>query len=697
MPRLLSLCSATLVLIFGHVCSATVQQTEPERVQGRIVGRIWHTRVRFEDGFKFLNKVREELEIEQSPVLMLAGPAAAGIGSQIRFNGTPNSSKPDEPGKVEMNGTLFFLQTHPEVSLNNQISFELVGTPEEFKARVDEHVRTTFGAELIGSEDKYEVRLDLSKLMQQVAEVDDATKNATLQDGKTPADSPRTVRTFAITISSELGTEDKPNTESSSIPEMPNSISTFYRYVDGIMYSTQTSAVHHIELPGQADLKISDDEAANDLFADFNLTEIPAELKRTFWTALEAQAGVFLQRFDNEAFGDYSLRRAIAEGRLEVLRAVLFDIDRAQFYLKLPEDDQQPISARLKVTARSNSVLAGSLEGIGSRRSQLSVLQDERSPFVVSSTIAIPEFLKPFSTAFVASLSAKLKEAASSNPGVDVLVDDLLVPLQNSFASGQLDSAICLRGNVETGLIPCGGTRLEDSEQFLSSLETLLQISAQRDQLQVSGSSLGDYRMVTLRANKAVIPFVGKELPVQLNIAATGSWLWMTVGGAPAVDMLEELVTNHSANVDKTGEAIPLLVRFRLDKWLGETDDPLSGIPRQILVALERWLGKATAPKMSLKFNGNNIEQKQEEPAFTSYAAKLLKPKSSDLELKVRTAGEEILIDATVGMGLTKFAVAQFLDSQSRMFKGLDFGFTPAPGQPGVKTIRIGVGGKPPK
>ena len=116
------------------------------------------------------------------------------------------------------------------------------------------------------------------------------------------------------------------------------------------------------------------------------------------------------------------------------------------------------------VQARVNSMLAGTLDVLSNSHSQLSVLQDDQSPLVISSTITLPEYLRPFSTAFVNSFAMKLKEAASETPGAEILVDDLITPLQESAAAGLLDSAVCLRGSVETGFIPCGGMRLQNAE-----------------------------------------------------------------------------------------------------------------------------------------------------------------------------------------------------------------------------------------
>jgi hypothetical protein len=213
---------------------------------------------------------------------------------------------------------------------------------------------------------------------------------------------------------------------------------------------------------------------------------------------------------------------------------------------------------------------------------------------------------------------------------------------------------------------------MENAEQFLSSLEPLLQVTSASQRLVVSREQLGDYRMISLRAEKTGIPLAGTQLPVQLNLVATGSWLWMTIGDTRAITSLEELVTNSEQTLEQSGQATPLLIRFQLSKWLGTTDDELSKVPQMLLTEFERWLSKTTSPNMSISINGSATKpQANDSAGFTSYAVRALKPDSSEFEFRVRTAGQELVADATIGTSLSRFAVAQFLDAQSRMFKNL--------------------------
>ena len=670
---------AIIVAGIRQTCHAQEGDAESAvRPEGRVVGKVWHTRVDFAQSFQFMRSVSEELGIPQSPLIMMGGPGRIGMAMNtlrgpgaVRAPQVTTADSAAEPEIVDVKGTLFLLQTIPTVNLENYVSFRLIGSDDEFlKAVTEAKNQMGAAAELIGEGHFYEVKVNFSNLMAhpQIAQSESG------EDGEAP----KQTRTFSIVISSRIESSDAdPDSEAAApaLPSMPISMSTYYRYADGIMFECRSSILEHIDLPNRESLKLNDDEAANDLYADFDLTEVPAELKRVFWSAVESQAGVFLQRFDNEAEGDYSLRRVLSEGRLEILRAIMFDVDRARFSLVLPKVESDPITARLNVSARDNSLLAATLAELGRNPSQLKVLQDDESALVIASSLSQPDFLKPFGSAFVNSLGMKLRQATSELPSADFLIDGMMEPLTATMTSGRMDSAFCLRGTVESGLVPCAGLRLENAESFLSSLQTFLQVIKASDHVQVSTDKIGDFELMSLHVDNARIPVAGQTIPLQVNVCATGSWVWITVGGERSVAMLRELVQNSETNVAANGQAVPLLIRFRLNQWLGEGTDSLSQIPQQTLMAFEQWLSHATRPKMSISVNGSSVpaEVGFDKAEFTSYAAKALHPESSEFELRVRSADRELVVDARAGTDLVRFAVAQFLHSQSQMFKGIDF------------------------
>ena len=156
-PRLCRLvflhcCAACLILALPPFTAAYAQDPAavPVPDSGRIIGRVWHTNVRTQNAFEYLQKVRGELKVPKSPVMMLGGVSRMGMG--VGLGGPGLRARGNEPS--EMSGTLYVLQTLPEVSFNNPISFEQCDSLEQFTQLVTQQ-KTQMGpaAELIGGDD----------------------------------------------------------------------------------------------------------------------------------------------------------------------------------------------------------------------------------------------------------------------------------------------------------------------------------------------------------------------------------------------------------------------------------------------------------------------------------------------------------------------------------------------------------------
>ena len=663
-----------LIALLPVAVLAQDASTAPENAiaSGRIIGRVWYVGVRPEDSFGWLQKVREELQVPQSPIMInTVGRSMSGlIGPRILRNG----KQPQSDEKPQLSGVLFVLETRPEITLGNPISFEFCESLEKFTELVKQQ-QSMMGpmAELSGEDSQYTLKLNLRAA-------------PTLSTGPPQgSDAPKETRSISIVIAADVTSES--GAPAGKPAPIPTSIETHFRYYDGVMYSSRSNAVFSLNLPDRQSLQLEDENAGLDLFADFELSQIPPEFRTAFRSALESQVSTFLQQFDSEQDGEYALRRVLAEGRFELLKSALFDVDRVRFSLKMSPAPGQPVVSRLRVQARPGSPLAAGLSLITSRSSQLSALHDKQSPLLVAGTLAIPEALRPFGLALTESVALRLKETTSELPSAAVLIDEIAQSFRQSVESGVLDGAVCLRGTVADGLIPCAAVRLEAAESFLNALELLLQVTAARDYVTVKPGTAGSYRMLTITAEDAPIPFTGARLPLQLHIAATGSWLWLTLGNDRALTQLQELTSASEESLSQNASAVPLRIRMNLDGWLGKAADPMSEVPAKWLETVERWLKAKTAPRFAaFSINGQNVTgERNEPPSFNSYSAKALKSGDAGFDFTVRTAGSELLAEVEFGRGLANFAVAQFLDAQSRMFEGVKFQFSTSGGQGNFK------------
>ena len=649
--------------------SVAAQDAEPDvsKARGKVIGRIWHTNVDGGQMFQYTQKLTKELEMPQSPIMMIAGGMGAGASM---LGQTPDA---------ELKGTMVFLETTLNPGTPHFISFMKVKDLAAFTAFVrKQSSRMGPMGELIGEGDKLEVKMNLRRVSFETP------TDAKSTDGDKPTE-------FRIEVRTQVSVGDAP---SSSELKTPTSFSTYYRFHDGIAYSGRMKALHFIDLPGQESMLVKDGAAGEDIHAVFDLTQIPKHLKQALWMSIQSRTQTYMQRFDNEALGDYSVRHALGQGRLEFLKAAMFDVDNAEFSLKFAKSDEDPIKAKLSVKARKESQLAQTLKQLNRTPSRLGVLRNDESPLVFSSTLDLPDWTQPLAREFVTSLQIKLQESAQDD-SVGQMIEDLFAPILAAAEEGQLDGAVRMEGDVDAGMVLAGGLRLPDAERFHSTLETLLLVKSADGKFSTGRSKVGDADVITVSFDELQLPFAEQAIPLQVHLAGSGSYLWFAVGGENAIDSLEAHIGNQQSVLDAQVKPMPILVRMRLSDWLNQDGDAASQVPNQMLNKLERMISDMLSPMFNFQVNvnGSSVKPKMKSE-FVSYADKVLKGRLGDLELSSESSGSTLSVNAEVGTGVVKFLLAQYAAAQNRMFSNMKFNFDPKmlEGGKGTSVRRIQIG-----
>lgn len=649
------------ISVFVASANAIAQQPElEEKVRGKVIGRLWHSQINGSQFFSYTRQLTEELDLPTSPIMMMMGGGAVGGGLMNSIGTNPFEA---QRATSETRGTLIFLESSPTPGTPRFISFRSVKDLKEYQKIMKSRSGGMMGGgELIGEDDRHEVKVNLMQLVSQ-----SPTPNPDEADG----DKPR-VMSFSIRIDSSIGEGDL--SELPEPAEMPTSFSTYYRYHDGFMYTGQLEALHTIDLPSGRSLTQTDEEAADSIRGQIDLREIPRLLKQQLWTSLQTRAMTYLQRFDNENVEDHAMRSAVGKGRLELLKAAMFDVDQINFSVVLPKEKTDSIKLSLEAEARDESQLASTMSQIARSPSALTQLRDADSPLMISSTLDVPDWMKPLAVSFSNSLQARMKESAGDDT-VAELIDHVFRPISDTLQKGQFDAIVRMEGTAATGSDLIGGIKLVDSENFRTALETLLLVQPASDDYQLSQSKAGERSVLTLSTSA---DFKFKEgntsIPVTIHLAGQDGYLWFAIGGPSSLKTLTQQLETAPDTVRTTGIARPLEVRLKLSEWLGSESEGFSGLPEQLLQQLERTLSEVLdqGQTMSISMNGKPQEIETEKK-FTSYASKVLKDSGTDFELQVQTSGRRLTAEALVGTQVVKFLVAQYVVAQNRMFQNISF------------------------
>ena len=664
--RSLCLFASLWVLFSAGTTIAQDDAPDPAKAKGRVIGRLWHSQVNSMSMMSYVQNVGKEIGLPQSPIMMFAG--GMGTGASILGNAQ----------QAELKGTLVFLETFPSAGTPRFISFRKVQDLDEFQKLVrQESQRLGPMGELLGDDDRFEVKMNLRRIPMAI---NGGAPDASPEDGEP--------QQFSIQIRSEVRLGDGPE-ETGEPPELPDSISTFYRYHDGVMYSGQMEALHFIDLPSADSMLPAEKFDGTDIHGVFDLAEVPRHLKQALWASLKAETETYMQRFDNEARGDHALRSVLGQGRLELLKAAMFDVDKAEFSVRFPAAEETAIQAGVEIEARKGSRLAQTLLQLNKTPSRLGVLREDSSPLVFSTTLDLPEWAQPIATGFVTSLRTRMQEAAD-DATLEQAITDLFAPILAATSASDLDAAVRMEGDFESGMVLTGGVRLPDAEQFQATLETLLLLKS-GDGLSVGRTALGDANAIQISLDRVQPSFAETAVPVDIFLVGKGSYLWFAAGGSNTADVLQAQLAEEPKVLDAQVRAMPLMVRMKLSQWFGEGQTGVSRLPSQMVDALERSMADMLSPmfKMAVMVNGSSIQP--EKPKFTGYARKLLKEDAGDFELRLETMGRSLALNAEVGTGVAQFLVAQYAAAQNRMFSNLKFNFEGGEIKGGaVRSIRIG-------
>jgi hypothetical protein len=437
------------VLAISCALPAIGQEKEEKEFDGRSIGRVWYSRINAGQFFGYMEQVRKDLEIERSGIMMFTSPVSVGAAKLLA-----------KPQGDEVKGMLLYLVTSPKAGFQ-QISFRNIKDESAFRQYVLQQKRR-FGdsAELNGKGNKYSVTVKFGIVHSTIPDRDE-----TADQGETKK---KTV-VFSVGVSTRVGVG-----ASNPMPRMPTEMTTYYRYSDGVIYEGQFEKLHDIKLPNSKTLQPSTEQASHDLFAEIDLAEIPAPMKELAWTTLQKQASVYLQRFDKENAADYSLRRAFGEGRLEMIKAGIFDLDRVQFRFSVAESDDTPIRANLRLTARDNSPLAKQLAMLNRETSRFSGLAAQDAPMVAVSTVRLPQWARDMLAARVKSLRTDLEISLAEDVDSLLAVNELLAVFDDTIQSAAGDAMVRLVGNATDGFRVHGGLRVADSRKLARSIEMLL-------------------------------------------------------------------------------------------------------------------------------------------------------------------------------------------------------------------------------
>ena len=634
--------------------SGGAQDQGPRKIDDKPMARIWFSRISNQSWINYTRKVSEEMGQKSNSMIMLGNL------------GSPDG--PEDRPRQELKGGLAYL-TKGLIPVPVWIQFKRVADEAAFRKEVMA-MKTRWGGadtKLIGKGDRYALEVTFQQMIASSPPKDAAKKNG--DKGERPAYS------FSVRVGTSSSSDEIKPEELESIV---SSMTTYFRYHDGVMFEANAKELHTMKLPSLGDLTLKKKQDALDLYADVDLSRIPEAYRRTFWRAAEFKANSLLQQADEEPDEAYAVRRRSGELSMAIAKAAMLDLDRVRVSLSFA-DDEEPLKLDVVADARDNSNLAKQLGAVSGGVSRFEALRQKSSPLTVASAWQMPENVRNLLTALFARGRTQLQEELEDDPQAILAIEDVFNVLMQTAEAGGADAIVKLGGDHEKGFALYGGMRIKGAKELSKHLSTLLSQLPNKPENDIHVTRVDGREFLSFRLDEAELPLIGgnKQLPAQLNFTVAESCLWFSLGESNSYEILKEALADYRNQGDsaRAKPTAPFVLDAQLGDWLREqgeeANSPFSEVPSQALTEFEQAVHRSLSGMFSFSMSGPGGIVAPKMEFRDSYLAKALKTGQDDLHVEIDASPRRVRATVELGEGIIKFFVARWSDVQGRLFENL--------------------------
>lgn len=356
----------------------------------------------------------------------------------------------------------------------------------------------------------------------------------------------------------------------------------YYRFHDNLLFSAGFEELWDIDLPSRESLT-SSISSSNDMGVEAFFDRIPQAMKLLGWNMLSASAGTQMQRRDEEEQTIADLRQSALTTGLEIVRAVMFDVEQTNGWIRFATDDEPSVRGEINFAARRNSALTKQLDDLASETSRFAPILEDGSAVTLHCCARLSEESADVPRTAAAWLQHAVTETTSGGP---VMVDAVtkVTETLNAFADRRVLEAFVKVGWSEAsdGVI-YGGLQVDDNPGLLQGLyEMAVSVpGAPADVTDAIGlTEINGQAVLQFRIPDDFLKELNRLTSLRLThvfVTHQNSCLWFAFGGENALE-----IVNHSiARCSASGFAArtPLITaRVDAERWLSYPQDDPSGV-----------------------------------------------------------------------------------------------------------------------
>ncbi|MEP3482227.1 MAG: hypothetical protein ABJZ55_23480 [Fuerstiella sp.] len=348
-----------------------------------------------------------------------------------------------------------------------------------------------------------------------------------------------------------------------------------YRFYDNMLFSGSRDDLFEMELPSSKEL-VRGVQGGKDMGVDAYFDRIPAGIKTLGWNMLNSTAGTMMQQQDDEETTQANVRSTSIQLGLDVVKALMFDVQEAHGWLRFANEEDQSIRGQLLFETRRNAELEEQLETASSGISRFAPILRDEAVATIHTCITLPE-ASPMFQAVAAWLPGYVEQELTSDATAVLAASKLALTLSDLADTPTLELCMKAGWSEASDGVFYGGLRIGSNEGLIQAVVTLLQSTDPPDGLmelsEIDGLSVLHFK-IPQNEQRQIAEASGLQLS-DIYVTQGASCLWFAIGNENALQMVKSCIARCESG-GAAGRAPLVTAEVDGEAWLAlPQDDPV--------------------------------------------------------------------------------------------------------------------------
>lgn len=355
-----------------------------------------------------------------------------------------------------------------------------------------------------------------------------------------------------------------------------------YRFHDNMLFSGNREDLFEMELPSSSEM-VRGVQGGKDMGIDAFFDRIPSGIKTLGWNMLNSTAGTMMQQQDEEEVTQADVRSTSIQLGLDVVKALMFDVQETHGWLRFANDEDQSIRGQLLFETRRNAELQEQLETASSGVSRFAPILRDDAVATIHTSITLPE-ASPMFRAVSAWLPSVVEQELSSDVAALQAAQKLALTLNDLAETPTVELCVKAGWSEASDGVFYGGLRVGNNEGLIEAIVTLLQARSLPDGLMeltnVDGLSV---LHLTIPKNEQEKLALSSGLKLSdIFVTQGASCVWFAAGNENAIQMVKSCIARCESG-GAAGRAPLFTAEVDGEAWLALPQDDPVGVTRLLM------------------------------------------------------------------------------------------------------------------